>query len=49
VFDRLTATGLSQTRIEQHLTAGRVQVDGELVTDRYAPAPVGTRVVLWAE
>jgi hypothetical protein len=47
VFDRLHAAGLSQERIEQHLAAGRV--DGELVTDPYAPAPPPARVVLWAE
>ena len=33
VRDRLTAAGLSDERIEQHMTAGRVRVDGELVTD----------------
>ncbi len=49
VFVRLRAAGLSLERIEQHMTAGRVRVDGELVTDPYAPAPPGTRVVLWAE
>ena len=32
VFDRLVGAGLSQERIEQHLAAGRVRVDGELVT-----------------
>jgi len=31
------------------MAAGRVHVDGESVTDPYAPAPAGTRVVLWAE
>ena len=49
VFDRLLAAGLSQERIEQHLTAGRVRVDGELVTDPDRPAPPPARVVLWAE
>ena len=49
VRDRLTAAGLSDERIEQHMTAGRVRVDGELVTDLDAPAPAGTRVVVWAE
>ena len=49
VRDRLTAAGLSAERIEQHMTAGRVRVDGELVTDLDAPAPAGTRVVVWAE
>src|SRR4051812_7203240 len=48
VFDRLLAAGLSLDRVERHLAAGRVTVDGELVTDRYTPAPPGTRVVLWA-
>ncbi len=49
VRDRLIAAGLSDERIEQHMTAGRVRVDGELVTDLDAPAPAGTRVVVWAE
>ncbi len=49
VFDRLHAAGLSIDRIEQHLTGGRVRVDGELVTDPYAPAPPPARVTLWAE
>jgi hypothetical protein len=49
VRDRLTAAGLSRGRIEQHLTAGRLRVDGEPVTDLDAPAPAGTRVVVWTE
>jgi hypothetical protein len=49
VRDRLTAAGLSDERIEQHMTAGRVGVDGELVSDLDMPAPAGTRVVVWAE
>jgi len=53
VHDRLTAAGLSDCRIEQHMTAGRVRVDGELVTDLHTPAPAGApagaRVVVWAE
>jgi hypothetical protein len=49
VRDRLTAAGLSDSRIEQHMTAGRLRVDGELVTDLNAPAPAGTRVVIWTE
>jgi hypothetical protein len=47
VRDRLAGAELSEERIEQHLTAGRLRVDGELVTDLDAPAPVGTRVVVW--
>jgi len=39
VLDRLTAAGLSDERIEQHLGAGRVRVDGELVTDPDVAAP----------
>jgi len=31
------------------MKAGRVRVDGELVTDLDALAPVGTRVVIWTE
>jgi hypothetical protein len=49
VRDRLIAAGLSDERIEQHMTAGRVRVDGELVTDLDAPAPAGTRVGVLAE
>ena len=49
VRDRLSAAGLSGERIEQHMTAGRVRVEGVLVTDLDAPAPAGTRVVVWAE
>lgn len=45
VFDRMHSAGLSQQRIEQHLTAGRVRVDGELCTDPYRPAPPA-RIVL---
>jgi hypothetical protein len=43
VRGRLTAAGLSEGRIEQHMTAGRLRVDGEPVTDRDAPAPAGTQ------
>ena len=49
VRDRLTAAGLSDERIAEHLQAGRVRVDGELVTDLDTPAPAGTRVVVWGE
>jgi hypothetical protein len=49
VRDRLTAAGLSEGRIAEHMTAGRVRVDGELVTDLDSPAPAGTRVVIWSE
>ena len=49
VHDRLIAAGLSDERIAEHMTAGRVRVDGELVTDLDTPAPGGTRVVVWAE
>ena len=49
VRDRLTAAGLSDERIEQHMTGGWVRVDGELVTDLDTPTPAGTRVVVWAE
>ena len=33
VCDRLIAAGLSDERIEEHMTAERVRVDGEPVTD----------------
>jgi hypothetical protein len=44
VFDRLIAAGLSMERVERHLGAGRVELDGEVVTDPYRPAPRGTRL-----
>jgi hypothetical protein len=46
-YVQLPAARLSESRIEQHMTAERVRVDGELVTDLTAPAPAGTRVVIW--
>jgi hypothetical protein len=46
VRDRLTAAGLSEGRIAEHMNAGRVRVDGELVSDLDAPAPTGTRAVI---
>ncbi len=49
VRDRLTAAGLSDERIEQHMTAGRVRIDGELVANLDAPAAAGSRVVIWTE
>jgi hypothetical protein len=49
MHDRLTKAGLSDERIAQHTTAGRVRVDGELITDLHAPAPAGTRVGVWAK
>jgi hypothetical protein len=48
VWDRLTAAGLSPERIEAHLTAGHVRVDGEVATDPHRPAPPPARVVLAA-
>jgi hypothetical protein len=47
--DPLTAAGLSDSRIDRYLTAGRLRVDGEPVTDLDALAPTGTRVVVWTE
>jgi hypothetical protein len=49
VRDRLTAAGLSDARIAEHMSAGRVRVDGELVTNLNTPTPAGTRVVVWTE
>ena len=48
VLDRMLAAGLSLERAEVHLRAGRVSVDGELVTDPSHPAPKPVRVVLVA-
>jgi hypothetical protein len=47
VGDRLTAAALSDSRIHEYMTAGRVRVDGELVTELDTPAPTGTRIVVW--
>jgi hypothetical protein len=47
--DRLAAAGISAERIETHLNAGRVRVDGKVVTDPRHPAPPPMRVVLTAE
>ena len=33
VRGRLSAAGLSDERTDEHVTAGRVRVDGELATD----------------
>jgi hypothetical protein len=49
VRDRLTAAGLSEPRIAEHMTAGRVRVDRELVTDLHSAAPAGSRVMIWTE
>ena len=49
VCDRLIAAGLSDERIAAHMTAERVRVDGEPVIDLDAPAPIGTRVVVWGQ
>jgi hypothetical protein len=49
VRDRLTAAGLSDDRITEHVTAGRVRVDGELVEDLDQAAPSPARIVLSVE
>lgn len=46
VFDRLTAAGLSHQHIEEHLRAGRVQVDGQTVTNPFRAALAPAQVVL---
>jgi hypothetical protein len=46
LFDRLVAAGLSQKHAEWHLGTGRVELDGQIVTDPCRPAPRGTRVVI---
>jgi hypothetical protein len=49
VRGRLAAAGLSASRIDEHMTTGRVRVDGEPVTDLETPAPPPARVVVWDE
>jgi len=41
-MDRLRAAGLSLEPAEEHLRAGKVEVNGELVTDLYRAAPPPT-------
>jgi hypothetical protein len=48
VFDRLIAAGISQQRAEWYLGAGRIELDGEVVTDPYQPAPRPSRLVIVA-
>jgi hypothetical protein len=43
VRDRPAAAVLSDGRITEHMTAGRMRVDRQLVTDRHAPAPTERR------
>jgi hypothetical protein len=40
VVDRMRAVGLSQEFIKEHLAAGHVRVDDEIVTDPGRPAPL---------
>jgi hypothetical protein len=49
VRGRLAAARLSDPRIDEHMAAGRVRVDGEPVTDLDTPAPPPARVVVWDE
>ena len=49
VRDRLTAAGLSESRIQEHMTAGRVRVDGELLDDLDQIVPMPARILLSSE
>lgn len=46
VRDRLIAAGWSESRIAEHVEAGRVRVDGVLVEDLDMPAPAEAQVVV---
>ena len=46
VFDRLLGAGWSIERIQRHLAAGRLRVDGESATDPYRPPPPPAQIVL---
>lgn len=46
VAQRLQAAGIALDRVREHLTAGRVRVDGVVVTDPDFPAPPPARIVL---
>ncbi len=45
VWDRMMAMGLSEDRARSHLAEGRVQVDGQVITDPDHPAAPPARVV----
>lgn len=47
VGDRLTAAGIPPDRAVEHLSAGRVRVDGVQVDSFDVPAPPPARVTLW--
>jgi hypothetical protein len=48
VLDRLLAAGINPDRAVEHLRAGRVSVDGTIVTDPDTEAAKPVRVVLVA-
>lgn len=46
VLDRLLAAGISESRARLHLAAGRIQMDGIVVTDSGQLAPPPARIVI---
>jgi hypothetical protein len=44
VLERMVAAKISEERALQHIHAGSVRVDGEVITD--PAAPCGTRIVI---
>jgi hypothetical protein len=46
VLDRLLASGMTAGRIEQHLEAGRIRLDGEPVTVPHVNVPIGSRIAV---
>jgi hypothetical protein len=46
LLDRLRAAGVSDERIQAHLAAGTIRLDGETMTDLDQPAPEGTRPLI---
>lgn len=48
VLSHLVAAGINRARAEEHLKAGRVQVDGVIVTNPEVRAAKPVRVVLVA-
>lgn len=46
ILERMLAAGISEDRARAHLEAGRVRLDGDVVTDPNTPAPPGTRPLL---
>jgi hypothetical protein len=46
IIDRMTRAGITEQRARDHLEAGRVRLNGDVVSDPATPTPPGTRPVV---